>query len=171
MSRIAVDLPDAYVILMLRNPVDRTYSSYQHQVQRGRETLSFEDAIRAEPERLAGEAQKMEADPSYFSFAHIYFSYVARSEYHWQVARCQKLFAPERLLILKSEDFFASPAQVYSQVLRFLNLPEHKVTRYANVNKKRYNPMKRSTRRELERHFKPHNDRLYEVLGKSFEWR
>ena len=57
--RIAEALPEAKIIILLRNPIDRAYSHYQHMVRVGREPLSFEEAIAAEPERLAGEAEKI----------------------------------------------------------------------------------------------------------------
>jgi hypothetical protein len=39
------DLPGTRLIALLRNPVDRAYSHYQHEVRLGVETLPFEDAI------------------------------------------------------------------------------------------------------------------------------
>ena len=39
------------IIIVLRNPIDRAYSSYLYQVRNGREKLSFEDALTAEEER------------------------------------------------------------------------------------------------------------------------
>jgi hypothetical protein len=49
--RVAALLPDARLIALLRDPVERAYSHYRHNVALGIETLSFEDAIDAEPER------------------------------------------------------------------------------------------------------------------------
>lgn len=41
------------IIIILRNPVDRTYSNYLHHVRDGLEELGFEDALDAEVERRA----------------------------------------------------------------------------------------------------------------------
>ena len=40
------------IIIVLRNPIDRAYSSYLYHVRDGREKLSFEDALNAEEQRL-----------------------------------------------------------------------------------------------------------------------
>src|SRR6187200_1451927 len=56
-------VPDAKLIALVRNPVDRAYSQYQHAVALGREPLSFEDALAAEDERLVGEVERLLADP------------------------------------------------------------------------------------------------------------
>ena len=45
--------PDAKIIILLREPVARAYSNYQHLVRDGREQASFEDALAAESDRLA----------------------------------------------------------------------------------------------------------------------
>ena len=44
-------LTDPKIIIILRNPVDRAYSHYMHNVRDGDERLSFEDALKAETER------------------------------------------------------------------------------------------------------------------------
>ena len=62
-GRVAEHLPRVKLIAMLRDPVERAYSGYQHEVGRGFETLSFEEAIEAEPGRLEGERERMIADP------------------------------------------------------------------------------------------------------------
>src|SRR6266480_7948081 len=51
-ERVAGLVPEAKLIALVRNPVDRAYSHYQHEVALGREPLSFEDAVAAEYERL-----------------------------------------------------------------------------------------------------------------------
>jgi len=45
--------PEAKIIILLREPVGRAYSNYQHLVRDGREPSSFEDALAAEADRLA----------------------------------------------------------------------------------------------------------------------
>jgi hypothetical protein len=45
-------VPDARLVALLRNPVDRAYSHYQMWVGRGDEVRSFEEATRQE---MAGE--------------------------------------------------------------------------------------------------------------------
>ncbi len=80
--------------MLLRNPVTRAHSHWRHEVALGREPLSFEDAIAAEPERLAGEHQRLLDDPSYRSFAHQHHSYLARGRYAEQLAAWRALVSP-----------------------------------------------------------------------------
>src|SRR5947209_1159841 len=52
-ERAAQLLPDAKLIVLLRDPVERAWSHYRHEVANGRETMTFPDALAAEPARLA----------------------------------------------------------------------------------------------------------------------
>ena len=54
-ARAAQLVPEAKLVAVLRDPVDRALSHYHHEVRAGRESLSFADAIDQEAERLAGE--------------------------------------------------------------------------------------------------------------------
>ncbi len=65
-ARAAAAVPDARIIAMLRDPVERAYSHYQQEYARGFEDAdTFERALELEPGRLAGERERMLADPDY----------------------------------------------------------------------------------------------------------
>lgn len=170
-ERVARDLPHARIILMLRNPVDRAYSHYQLKVLRNQESLSFEAAIAAEATRLKGEHEKLLADPNYYSPAHNRHSYLARGHYAEQILRWQQWFPPERLLILESGEFFRNPGPVFAQVLQFLDLPSWQPRQFGNRFPGRYKEkMDAATRARLSEYFRPHNQQLYQLLGRQFEW-
>ena len=86
-ARIADVLPAVKAILILRDPVTRAHSHYTHELARGFESLSFEEALEREEERLEGEEERMKTDPSYYSFSHQHHSYVARGRYLEQIER------------------------------------------------------------------------------------
>src|SRR5207244_3601481 len=79
-ERAARLVPEAKLLLFLRDPVERTYSMWKEQVRNGVEKLDFAEALAAESERTAGEEARILADPDYYSFAHEFQSYRAQSE-------------------------------------------------------------------------------------------
>ena len=87
LERMRKVLPDAKLIAILRDPVERAHSHWVHETARGFETLSFEDALLAEDDRLAGEEDRIVAEPGYYSFEHQHHSYVARGQYAPQIER------------------------------------------------------------------------------------
>ena len=170
-QRIAASLPGVKIILLLRNPVSRAFSHYQLKLRRRQETLSFEDAIAAEAERLAGEHEKIVEDPNYYSAAHDRFSYLARGIYVDQIRRWQEHFSPDRLLILESGEFFRHTSEVYVRVLDFLGLRRWEPAQYGNRFPGKYSDkLSDSTRLRLIEYFAPHNERLYTHLGTRFDW-
>lgn len=168
--RIEARYPDARIILMLRNPVDRAYSHYRYHVKLGVETLSFEQAIAAEPQRLAGELERMMADESYCSESYKLFSYLRRGVYIEQVRRWREYFPREQMLILRSEDFFADPARCFLEVTQFLGLPHHELPSYDTFNAGAEAALPAGMRQQLSEYFRPYNAQLRDYLGIDFGW-
>ncbi len=83
------------LIFIFRNPVSRAYSHFLMSRRKGFETLSFDDAIEKEPERLNTDPEKK-----------FNFSYFTRGYYALQVERFLKLFPQENFLFLVMEDDF-----------------------------------------------------------------
>jgi hypothetical protein len=163
-------VPEAKLIALVRNPVDRAFSHYQHEVALGREPLSFEDALTAEDERLRGEEERMLEDPAYFSHAWWNYTYRARGRYPEQLERWLALFPRERLLILPSEELLGAPERAYAQVLEFLGVPRHRLDSYPRVFERQYDPMPAPTRVRLAAEFAEPNRKLYELLGRDLGW-
>jgi hypothetical protein len=168
--RVARSLPDVKLIVLLRNPVDRAFSDYWHQFKRGHETLSFEEALDREPERLGGEAEKVLRDERYVSYERQHHSYVTRGVYVDQLKEWMALFPRGHFLIERSEDFFENPSVVFKRVLDFLNVPEWDLPEYATYNAYTSGAMQPMTRQRLVEYFRPHNERLNAFLGRDFGW-
>lgn len=110
-ERLAETLPDAKLVVMLRNPVDRAYSHYWHNRSRGREQLGFADAIEAEPDRIAAGGLDR----------HV-FSYVDRGRYKPQLDHLFSFVRSDSVLIQTFEDLQMNPAGVYRVTLEFLGV-------------------------------------------------
>lgn len=170
-GRVADLVPDVKLIVMLRDPVERAYSHYKHYRLRELEPLeTFEEALAAEEERLAGEVERLHVDPFYRAWDHQHFSYVARGMYAEQLERWRRFFPQEQLLVLKSEDFFADPGSAYSETLDFLGLPQRRLRAYERHNPTSDSSMRPDTRRRLHELFAEPNRRLATFLGRPFEW-
>lgn len=170
-ARINSVVPDAKIIAILRDPVERAYSHYLHEVRRGFELLPLEEALDREEDRLAGEAERLVADKTYHSFEHQHHSYIARGMYHEQLARFEGLVPRRNLLVLCSEEFFADPSVEYRRVLRFLGVPDRIVPSIArhNANTNRAS-MPEQVRRRLTQRFTEPDAALFSFLGRSLPW-
>ena len=169
-ARIHDLLPQAKLIAILRNPVDRAYSHYQHMVRSGREMLTFERALDQERTRLEGEEERIVRDPAPPLYNHMYLSYTAQGIYVNHLRRWRSIFPAGQMLILRSEDFFTSPALVYTEALKFLGLDEWTPKGFAVLNEGKYSPMQAATRARLVEYFRPYNRELTELFGMKFDW-
>jgi hypothetical protein len=116
-ARMRQLLPDAKLIYIIRDPVERTVSHYLHEYLRGREERPLAEALRP----LGGNP------------------YVSPSRYHMQVERYLEHYPLSRILILATEDLRDHPQETLLRVVDFLGVApfEFDVVREANVAEKR----------------------------------
>jgi hypothetical protein len=169
-GRVGTTLPGVRLIALLRDPVARAYSHYQLSVRDGHEPLGFEEALTAEPERLAGEEDRLLADRAYRSHAHRHQSYATRGAYAEQLRRWHEHVPPERLLVISSEELFAEPGPTAAGVLRFLGIDPAEVPPLPVRNQRPYPPMSDAARALLEACFDEPNRELYELIGRDLGW-
>jgi hypothetical protein len=169
-KRVKRSLPEVKLIILLRDPVDRAYSHYNHEVAMGVEKLSFEKALQAESARLDGEHERLLQESHYKSFNHQHFSYLARGLYAEQLTIWREEFSQEQVHVICSEDFFRDAARSMGDVWRFLDLPKHSISDFETHNLGRYLPMKQETRDELNDYFNSHNQKLFNLLGRDYGW-
>ncbi|MEW9529029.1 sulfotransferase domain-containing protein [Microbispora sp. NPDC049125] len=172
-GRIAVDLPGVKLIVLVRDPVERAYSAHAHEWARGLETeRRFERAVELEPERLAGQEERLRASPHAVSHAHRHHAYLARGRYAEQLARLEALVSRQRILVLDSGSFFTDPEPVYDRVLEFLGLPRlgDPVFEVRNA-RPRDLAMPAGLRARLDEHFAASDAQLEPWLGAVPSWR
>jgi hypothetical protein len=173
-GRIRACVPEVRLIAILRNPVERAYSHYNHFVKIGKENCSFEEAIareKQEEQNLRTELEKMLGDDRYHSNHYFRYSYLlTRGRYLEQLEVYAKHFPREQMLILKSEDFYEDPAAVLQRVYGFLGLPDRKVDRPKKYMVGKYSGMNPATREYLSDYYRPHNEQLYQFLGTDMGW-
>jgi hypothetical protein len=108
-ERIRHYVPNAKLIAVLREPVDRAYSAYRHLVRDGREQLSFEEGPAAEASRMAANW-------------HPIFHYKQRGFYYAQLRRFFELFSREQIAVYTYDDFKADPRALLRSMFLFLEI-------------------------------------------------
>jgi hypothetical protein len=170
-QRVAADLPNVQLLVLLRDPVERAYSAYAHERAQGYETETFDRAIELEESRTSGEEVRLLSDPSAYSFEHHHHSYLARGRYVDQLERLANHHGRENIKVLQSEEFFHRPAEVFRSVEGFLGLPPCETIVFDKHNSRPRSSMDPDLRRHLEEHFEPHDARLAAWLGYNPFWR
>ncbi len=154
--------PNIKLIVILRNPVDRTYSHYQMRVKLGKEPISFEEALAIEESGQCPE-MKGRSPPIY--------PYLATSIYVKHLERWLSFFSPDQMLILFNEDLKTDPLGTLNQVCAFLEVSPFTVMPQENLSLiQKYPPMNPATRQGLEEVFAPYNVELERLLKKPLPW-
>jgi hypothetical protein len=171
-ERLAKDFPDIKLVAMLRDPVERAYSAYKHEFARGFESeSSFERALELEDTRLAGEIERMRADPDYESIAHRHHAYALRGQYVEQLERVFQHFPREQVHVMESESFFADPEREYASLTAFLGLETFMPAKFDQHNARPSSPMPQAAKERLEQHYRSYDERLEQLLGRRVAWR
>jgi hypothetical protein len=97
-GRVAELIPDCQLIAVLRNPIDRAYSQYGHNVKTKGWTFSFEQAIESEP------------------------SLLERGNYAEQLGRFLRYFDQNRVLVAIFEEVTRDPDSAAVALGRFLGV-------------------------------------------------
>ena len=120
-SRIAEAVPDAKIIIMLRNPADRAYSLYEWMAKEGYEyACTFEEALRLEETRRYNNPEFRDENPEYY-FNYLYFH---SGLYAKQVERYVKKFGCSQLLFIVFEQFISDTLHCTKKAFRFLGVEE-----------------------------------------------
>ncbi len=170
---VSKTLPNIKIIIMLRNPADRTYSQYQMTCRLGYEHLSFEDAIKAESKRMNEFKQQSNLSELIRDNRLLY---LRGGRYIEDLSNWFSVYPSKNIMVIASDDFNKDTLGIYNDVCRFLDIPEPskditesiKNTKPKNVGN--YKPMKPDTRKMLVEYFKPYNKKLYQFLNRDFGW-
>ncbi len=165
-ERVASMLPDAKLLVLLRDPVDRAISQHRMMVHGGREPASLAEAIELEPARIGPELELVASGHAEMvDSMSAFYSYVARGRYAEQLDRWTRHFDRGQMLVLRAEDLYGDPHTTYPRVLRFLGLaphePEFKVWHRGRIT----DPVDPADRARLAELFAEPNRRLADEWG------
>jgi hypothetical protein len=169
-SRAFASVPDVRLIVLLRDPVMRTYSHWKQQRRSGMEPLEFTAALDAEASRLEGERDNLVDDARFASHAWEQQSYSAQSEYASSLRPWLERFGRHRVFVAASEDYYAHPNRVLGDVYEFLDLPRLSTATGARRNAAAGAELDPAVVKRLRDRFAGPNHDLAAMLGQSFAW-
>lgn len=160
-TRMKQLFPNTKIIVMVRNPVDRTISEYYHAVNHAIEKRTLTEIIARETELLATKPRSELLQN---------FGYLLNSIYIDNIVKWQTDFSPENTLIIESEAFFQQTDEVMQQTWQFLELPAIASSEHICYNVGSYPPVSPKTKQQLQEFFAPYNQELAAYLNRKFSW-
>jgi tetratricopeptide (TPR) repeat protein len=164
-QRIKEYCPQTKIIILLRNPVDRTISWHYHKINTGLTKGDLETAITQEIEQLEILSETELMTGGYRPIDNIFSSL-----YYYQLKAWMEYLPREKFLILKSEEFYSHTAASMEQVFSFLGIPAQQLKEYSKVNVGSYKQVEPTIRKKLVEYFQPYNQQLEEFINLEFNW-
>ena len=162
--------PHVKLLAVLRDPVLRTYSHWKERVREGAETLSFADALAAEPERVGNDAERLSRDPGFHSSAHENQSYLEQSRYGASLGRWLEHFPASAFHLLRSEDYYADQAAALDGAAEFLGIEPGRFETGVAKNAAPGESLDADTRAKVEDLLRDDAIRLRDLTGISWDW-
>jgi hypothetical protein len=166
--------PDLRILLLLRDPVDRTFAHWrwdQAMVSRFRRDPfwqhfpDFDECMRLELDSIRSNGGGMTPFSGTGGGG-----YLQHSIYLPFLKNLRRFFGRERVLVLNAQDFFADPPKVAKTAYRFLGLPDFEPAVLSVKNAGPPGVMGDSTREALLEFFRPLNQELYRHVDQDFGW-
>ena len=170
-QRIHQLLPNVKLILILRNPIDKVYSTYYQQFRYGEISTSFEETIESELRRI----EIMNKNPGFHSQNPNILNFVSQNIlrhgiYADYFEKWFEFFNKEQILILDGDELKSDTKNSLKNVFNFLNIEDHVIENLSQISVRKYPTMNETTRKKLIDFYKPHNDRLNKLLKRDFNW-
>jgi hypothetical protein len=161
-------LPGARVIVLLRDPVSRAFSHYQHKKTRHVESRSFADVVEEEirsnefPARY-GVALGEHAKPM--------LGYISRGYYALQLELLLKVYPRNKVLVIDSASLFKDTSAVCNRVFDFMGLEDFDVEPGKVYNRGFYQEkIDPRVAERLREHYRPYDELLQQIIEQPFGW-
>ena len=152
-ERVKEILPDVKAIILLRDPTKRTWGHFWIRYHKSKKKHPVGMLLTAEHQAIKHG---------------IYIDIIKKWHLH---------FPKEKLLILKSEDWFSFPTRILKQIYKFLEIEEiypDKILRtdpWINLKMKHgYPDIPPHVKRWLDLFYRPYNEQLSKYLKRDFKW-
>ncbi len=162
-------VPDALVVALLRDPVERAFSHWKERCNHT-EDLPFEAALAAEAERTDGEEARLMADPTAISMAHRHQTYVAQGCYAPMLERWLGAFGPDQVIVDAAETFYADPQAFLDRLTDRLRLPRRDLGTPEPFNAEPSADMDAKVRAALTERLGPDIEAVEQLLGRPLPW-
>jgi hypothetical protein len=119
--------PDAKLVVMVRNPIDRCLSHWWMHFSRDRDPLEFEEAVLADIDRIE-RGLRHETEDEYIAYQKaanlrgIYRTYIDTGYYAEQLQRYRRLFRDRQIRIFDLDDIKKRPLAVLQELCDFLGV-------------------------------------------------
>jgi|GEM_PF-722268 hypothetical protein len=173
LERIKNHFPEAKILVIMRNPIERAYSLFNMDKKIGYlpPNLTFEQYIDIEIQLRETITNPKDADDQYKNmrfYGNKYGWALSRGLYHLYLEKLERLGLTYQAIFL--EELNSSFNSEWKRIEDFIGLPHHEISSMEQNKGKYVEPISLEAQGKLEGFYKEPNARLVEILGRSLPW-
>jgi hypothetical protein len=170
MKRIKSFNPNMKIIVCLRNPIDQTYSHYNHLKQAGVELDSFENALSKEEYKKELHLKRLEKNIYNNQKLPVEVPYLYVAQYVTHIKKALDVFNYENFFFIDSNDLKHDTQNVVNSIFEFLGVENKEINIELHNVREYVEKMPAEIREKLSKYFLPYNDELEQILKRKFDW-
>ncbi|WP_305908383.1 sulfotransferase [Methylomarinum sp. Ch1-1] len=160
--------PNAKIIILVRNPIKRSYSYYKHEKRACRINQKFEQLVQYEYNMFKKKGILLHEN--LYSHPQLKDTFLLGSIYSEYLEILLKYFDINQILLIDSETLFNEPKTTYKEALHFLELEDYDNIEFKAFNSGNYNIKSIPCNDFLKSFYTPYNKKLKEMFSKEFSW-
>jgi len=164
LQRIAATMPEAPIVVVVRDPVARAISNVRFSVQNGVENLPMAEALHAATGEREWDTKRFSVSP---------FDYLARGRYADYLERAVRSVAPDNIHVVIFEELVSDTAviaRLYERLRVDASFRPSAFHTVVNASDAGDEPVDPEIRDWLRAYFRAPNQRLAAFLGRQLPW-
>jgi len=162
-------MPDAKIIILVRDPIKRSFSYFQHETRAGRINKTFDELVDYEYKQFRKKGILFHED--LYEHPQLKDTFLLGSLYSEYIETLLNYYSKKQVLLVSSEKLFSEPEMVFSEILDFINITPYKNITFKTFNSGNYNINKIPRSEFLSEFYAPYNTKLENMLNVKFNWK
>ncbi len=169
-ERVAKEMPNVKIIVLLRNPTSRAWSDYNASQKKDASEKKFQSYIDKELEELKKNNFDDKVIKNAYDMSEPFSNLIKKGLYAVYLKKWLKLFPRENFLFIFTESFSKDENKVFKQIFNFLGLKNFEIQKLQRMSKGNYEKLNPKIQNKLDSFFEPYNDDLFKLINQKYDW-
>ena len=169
-ERVAKEIPNVKIIVLLRNPTSRAWSDYNASQTKDASEEEFQTYIDDELQKLEASDFEEKVSKNDYNMSEPFSNFIKKGLYAVYLKKWLKLFPRKNFLFISTESFSNDENKVFKQIFDFLGLSNFEIHKLQRMSKGNYEKLNPKIKNKLDLFFAPHNDELFKLINEKYDW-
>ena len=169
-ERVAKEIPNVKIIVLLRNPTSRAWSDYNASQKKDASEEEFQTYIYDYLQELEASDFEEKVSKNDYNMSEPFSNFIKKGLYAVYLKKWLKLFPRKNFLFISTESFSKDENKVFKQIFDFLGLSNFEIHKLQRMSKGNYEKLNPKIKNKLDLFFASHNDELFKLINEKYDW-